>query len=269
MQFLSKLTLRDDPELLEKTVASFERRYGVSVTIHEHGGLLFDEAGRPFLPRRHHHNHPFCQTGRYENPGWNRRCLEECAYQAENIALREQRPFIHTCWKGAVETVVPVERKGTLAMVMFAGPFQIGEADESRLSELATALYILGRSLLELALDYRETGSPPGRKGEIARFLAENAHAPVGIEELAARLSLSPSRTSHLVTRLYGMPFRRLLLNERLNRARNLLLSTDYPLKAIAQATGFATEFYFNRAFREFSGLPPGEYRKVKSSTSK
>ena len=49
---------------------------------------------------------------------------------------------------------------------------------------------------------------------------------------------------------------------ERMTRARNLLLSTEYPLKTIAQATGFSNEFYFSRCFRDFYGMPPGEYRR-------
>ena len=84
----------------------------------------------------------------------------------------------------------------------------------------------------------------------------------MSLEDLAERMNLSPSRTSHLVRKFFGYSFQELVMIERMTRARNLLLSTEYPLKAIAQATGFSNEFYFSRCFRDFYGMPPGEYRR-------
>ncbi len=278
---LPKFSLLEEPQLAEEAVKSFETRYEVRITIHDRGGLLFNEAGQPFLPGRHHHEHPFCQTGRYSIPGWNKNCLEDCAVGVESIAAREMRPFLHSCWKGGLEVVTPIERNGILALVIYGGVFQ-AEADTEflpgeyrqlpvpspeRLRELAVAMQILGRTLLEAALDCRHTQeSLQGRKGEINQYITDHAHLPVKLTELSRKLNLSPSRTSHLVTKLFGLPFQSLLLQERMGRARNLLLSSDYPLKQIAQNTGFASEFYFNRAFREFYGLPPGEYKRKMSN---
>ncbi|MEI6424540.1 MAG: AraC family transcriptional regulator, partial [Lentisphaerota bacterium] len=107
--------------------------------------------------------------------------------------------------------------------------------------------------------------APPSRKGIIRKFIDDHSHEPVKIGDLARFLYISPSRTVHLVTELFGMSFQELLLEERMTRARNLLLSTSYPTKEIAVETGYKNVFYFNRVFRNFYGIPPGRFRAKNS----
>lgn len=68
------------------------------------------------------------------------------------------------------------------------------------------------------------------------------------------------------MTAAFGCPFQELLLAERMTRARNLLLSTDYPQKEIARCCGFGTVHYFSRMFRRFYGMPPGRCRDAKKN---
>ena len=52
------------------------------------------------------------------------------------------------------------------------------------------------------------------------------------------------------------------LINRRLDEARHLLETTDYPVSKIALASGFSSQSYFSQVFRKELNMTPGEYRK-------
>ncbi len=266
-------------EALARIFGNYERRFGMRLTIHDCRGVLYHQDGQPFFPGRHIHMHPYCITGRFETPGWNRRCHEECMLRVEAAADRLRRPFRHECWKGVAELVVPVERDGTVALLIYAGGFRtpgrpaaegmeelfgnMPEADEARFGELAPELQLLGQGILAYTDFYRgRAGLPAERHLRIRRFLEDHAHEEVGLADLAKALNFSRNHACHLVKYHFGKPFHTLLREERIKRACNLLSGSDLPLKAVAAAVGFANEFYFSRLFTRECGVPPGEYRK-------
>ena len=261
-------------------VRELEEQFQICLTVHDHRGLLFDADGQPLLPGRHFHRHAFCHTGRYDFDGWEKNCMTECAFFAEHTSLQQLTPFVHRCWKGASEVVVPVAADRQLLLIMYGGPFRTQPEDAecplpdlykmlplgemAVFARLSRAMQILGSALLTFAGSRGKIASAPGRKSEILNFIYDHAHSGASLGELAEMLRLSPSRTSHIVHYYFGMSFQKLMLNERMTRARNMLLSTDYPLKEIAAALGFRNEYYFNRCFRQFYGMPPGEFKMRK-----
>jgi AraC-like DNA-binding protein len=50
----------------------------------------------------------------------------------------------------------------------------------------------------------------------------------------------------------------------RRERATELLLRTNRPVKQVAEAAGFLNEKSFIRAFKGWTGLAPGEFRRAK-----
>jgi AraC-like DNA-binding protein len=44
--------------------------------------------------------------------------------------------------------------------------------------------------------------------------------------------------------------------------AARLLRDTDLPLRAVAERTGYTSEFAFAKAFKREYGTPPGSYRR-------
>ncbi len=266
------------PEALEE----FEARWQVTLTVHDHRGLLYGPDGRAMLRGRDHHGHMLCEYQRYSRKEWDRNCMRECGFLTESMALHRLRPFLQYCWKGIAELVVPVERNHQTVLLFYAGPFrgdpslvgglpeefrsgweQLSELGQKQAGEMARELLLMGEGILSFLERSRRSGEPQeSRKLLIRRFIDDHVHEAVSLEDLAERMNLSPSRTSHLVRKFFGYSFQELVMIERMTRVRNLLLSTEYPLKAIAQATGFSNEFYFSRCFRDFYGMPPGEYRR-------
>ena len=47
-----------------------------------------------------------------------------------------------------------------------------------------------------------------------------------------------------------------------MNRAKELLATTDMKLWEIAEETGFSDQFYFSRQFKKHTGMPPAFYAK-------
>ena len=111
----------------------------------------------------------------------------------------------------------------------------------------------------------RHPAVPPAdrRMSLILEFIRRHAHKAVSLKELGKELSLSPDRARHLVRELCGRSFRELLEEERMLRARALLLGTDRKLADISESAGYPNEFCFNRAFVRHYGIPPGRYRKL------
>ena len=53
-----------------------------------------------------------------------------------------------------------------------------------------------------------------------------------------------------------------LLTRALLQRAQQLLLTTDLRVKEVAASLGFQDEFYFTRFIKKHTGLPPSKYRR-------
>ncbi len=77
---------------------------------------------------------------------------------------------------------------------------------------------------------------------------------------LAALLNVSP-RTLHRQLKEEGASLQQLKDEVRFERARDLLHRTVRPVKQVAAAAGFRNEKSFARAFRQWSGLSPAEFR--------
>ncbi|MBP5356283.1 MAG: substrate-binding domain-containing protein [Prevotella sp.] len=84
----------------------------------------------------------------------------------------------------------------------------------------------------------------------------------VGVEELAADMSLSRVQLYRKVKAVTGSSPVELLRTARLNRAYQLLLTTDMSVSEVAYAVGFTAPSYFTKCFKEEYGMVPGDIRK-------
>ena len=81
-------------------------------------------------------------------------------------------------------------------------------------------------------------------------------------ETLAAVLNLSP-RSLHRQLREEGASLQQLKDEVRFERAKDLLLRTSRPIKQVAAASGFGNEKSFIRAFGQWTGRSPTEFRSA------
>lgn len=121
------------------------------------------------------------------------------------------------------------------------------------------------RMLLELA-EARAAALDQGGQVWLETVLSLLARDKEGkdprLEEIAQQLGWSSTELRRRFKEATGISMKEHLLQGRMAAARNLLLDTDLPLKAIAHRLGYANEFFFSRQFKERTGVAPGAWRQ-------
>jgi AraC-like DNA-binding protein len=59
------------------------------------------------------------------------------------------------------------------------------------------------------------------------------------------------------------MTFHTYVSRRRVERAKEMMVTTDQPLTAIASRCGFADQSHFGRVFRRLVGPSPGDWRRL------
>jgi AraC-like DNA-binding protein len=84
---------------------------------------------------------------------------------------------------------------------------------------------------------------------------------PWTVDTLAREAGLSRAAFARRFSTVLGMPPLAYLTGWRMTTARRLLRETQLPLAAVAERTGYGSEFAFAKAFKRESGIAPGSYR--------
>ena len=84
----------------------------------------------------------------------------------------------------------------------------------------------------------------------------------ISVEDLAADMNLSRVQLYRKVKAVTGSSPVELLRTARLNRAYQLLFTTDKSVSEVAYAVGFTAPSYFTKCFKEEYGMVPGDVRK-------
>ncbi len=93
------------------------------------------------------------------------------------------------------------------------------------------------------------------------RFIREHACEGIGVPDLLAAIPLSRSVLERRFAVLVGRAPKAEILQVQLQRARELLVGTDFPLNVIAEKAGFKHSEYFSAIFKKKTGTTPGRYR--------
>ena len=119
---------------------------------------------------------------------------------------------------------------------------------------------------LQLALDARHPDSV-GLAAEARRLVEDviDAHLqePPSAAVLAARVGMGLGRFLREFKVSFAATPHQYIQQRRLQRAREMLHSTDAALSTVALETGFASHSHFATAFRAATGMTPSHYRRV------
>jgi AraC family transcriptional regulator len=83
----------------------------------------------------------------------------------------------------------------------------------------------------------------------------------LSVERLAAIASVSVPHFRRVFRNAMGVPPHRYVLNERMKRAKELLVQGDWPMSMIADECGFASQSHLTRCWAKEFGITPTEYR--------
>nr|WP_213087411.1 response regulator [Streptococcus pacificus] len=84
----------------------------------------------------------------------------------------------------------------------------------------------------------------------------------LSLKTLANQLSFSPNYLSVLIKKDLGMSFQDYLIQERLKKAKRLLLTTHLKIYEIAEQVGFEDMNYFSQRFKQVVGVTPSQFKK-------
>jgi AraC-like DNA-binding protein len=86
---------------------------------------------------------------------------------------------------------------------------------------------------------------------------------PWTVDRLAAKVGLSRSRFTVRFSRVVGESPRDYIARVRMLRAAHMLREGSMPVATIALAAGYESESSFNKAFKRFHRMPPGQFRRA------
>ncbi len=95
----------------------------------------------------------------------------------------------------------------------------------------------------------------------IISYLQQNMHRQITLEEISGRFSYSLSSIKRIFKEETGMSIIAYLNKLRMQKAKELLRTTDAPISQIALSLGFSNVYYFSLAFRKKFGTSPSAYR--------
>lgn len=96
-----------------------------------------------------------------------------------------------------------------------------------------------------------------------AKFFIENEYMnDVSLNDVSSKLCIHPNYFSSLFKKKSGITYREYLRSLRIEKAIELLKTSDLKLYEISEKVGYKDTAHFNRAFKEVTGKSPSDYRK-------
>jgi AraC family transcriptional regulator len=104
-------------------------------------------------------------------------------------------------------------------------------------------------------------GLPRSSLRRVIEYINANLDQDLGLRSMAAVSGLSEDHFARAFRESTGVPPHRYLLQQRLERARQMLETSDMSIVEIAQALGFADQSHLTNLFRRNLGMTPGRVR--------
>ena len=93
-------------------------------------------------------------------------------------------------------------------------------------------------------------------------YIYSHTHYRITIREVAEYLRLSESYLSRLFKKEMGISFSQYILNQKIDKAKNLLRFSEYSIGEITYYLGFSNESHFIQTFQKRVGETPNRYRR-------
>ncbi len=135
-------------------------------------------------------------------------------------------------------------------------PFRITDSTFcAAYASLMTSMHIVGRnnfSQKSISRQYVENAK---------KYIFENFHSPISIESIANNLFISRAYLRNIFFKYEGVSPQQFLIQTRIEKAKELLLSTTMSAAQISYAVGYNDILQFYKAFKKHVGVSAGEYR--------
>ena len=107
------------------------------------------------------------------------------------------------------------------------------------------------------------TGGLSGYKlRRVKEFINENLEEDLGLAEISAVADLSQFHFARAFRKSTGFTPQQFLMQQRIERAKELLSKKDLPIVEVSLRTGFKNQSHFTSLFRKFTSLTPKVWRE-------
>lgn len=110
-----------------------------------------------------------------------------------------------------------------------------------------------------------ETGGRTDERGivtQIKNIVRLEYAKDLNLNDIAGRVNMAPAYISFLFKRETGRTLIRYITDFRMERAREYLEESELKIVQVSRACGYENQPYFNKLFKNYYGVTPGEYRE-------
>jgi len=122
-----------------------------------------------------------------------------------------------------------------------------------------SSLNMLMAQGLEVDMDMELVSQPVQRALE---YIRDNFDRPISVMEVAEHVALSYHHLCRKFRKETGLTVVELISRMRIEKAKNLLVTTPDPVNEIARQVGFTSTVQFHRTFRKQTDDTPMQFRK-------
>lgn len=107
-----------------------------------------------------------------------------------------------------------------------------------------------------------QTNNLPVQFVEAIKLMRERENAAEGLSALLRISNYSHSQLCRLMQRYAGITPHQFILQQRMNNAYELLISTSHDIDSISEMVGYSSPCHFRKTFQQFFGMSPTQLRK-------
>ena len=234
----------------------------------------------------------FCEEIR-KCPSLTEKCFE-CDNHGFDACDKTMKPYVYKCHMGLSEIITPiVENRVIIGYMMMGQTLMEGDIDKVRaFIDLAEKKYGVDKNALLSELDKIKLSSRDfldsaigvlsmcicylytnniivkrdgGLGARLRKYIDLHIDGDLALETLCKMLYISKSKLYSVSKAEFGMGISDYIQEQRMKKAKKLLLETDSMISDIASAVGYADAIYFTRAFKRETGMTPKKYREQKT----
>ena len=101
---------------------------------------------------------------------------------------------------------------------------------------------------------------------KIMQHINDNMHRKLTIAELAEEVHLHPNYFIKIFKDKFGMAPMKYINKLKIEKIKNLLLTTSMPVNQIMQLVGFTDIYHFSKFFKQYTGYSPKSFQEIYKS---
>lgn len=268
-------------EDMKKTLDDFYRITGMQISLYDEKliSIYHAKGSNPLCSQYKKHPATACQCARCEEEG-----IRICNETGKTHMFR--------CHAGLMEANIPICENGVIIGYMITGQILCSDnveytkakaAEYEKLCQLDTSAFtsllekqpIVEHSYLQAAVNMIEMCASYLYLSRIIRrkslllsaqlrdYVDNHFTEALSVQLLCDKLYISRAKLYTLSLDAFGMGCSEYILKKRMEKARQLLATSDKSIYLIAEESGFHDNNYFTRIFKKTMGMTPGQYRKA------